>query len=156
VRKFVLTDFIMFDEEICNRSEDYALWFRIEHKYRIRYIDEKLVRYRVHGNNLSLRSAGSKIEVHLRNLQLIEQNAHLRPELGVFAEKGKSQIYGKLSRLYNSEKSLDSSLYWCKMLLLVDRPRFSLRFTKYLCFYIFLYFKKCLMPAKSKLNKHED
>lgn len=155
-RKFVLIDCLMFDEEIGNRSEDYALWFRIAHKYRIRYIDEKLVKYRVHGNNLSLRSSESKIEVHLRNLQLIEQNTLLHPELGMYAEKGKSQIYGKLSRLYYSENLLDSSLYWCKLLLRVDRPRFSPRFIKYLCFYIFLYITKCIVPARSKLNNHED
>lgn len=33
--------------------EDYPLWLKISQKYQIGFVDEFLVNYRIHGNNMS-------------------------------------------------------------------------------------------------------
>ncbi len=33
--------------------EDYEMWIRISHSYRLLYLPEMLIRYRIHGSNLT-------------------------------------------------------------------------------------------------------
>ena len=54
VKKSVLNDVGLFDENpIIRVGEDYELWLRISKKYKIKYIDLPLTRYRHHIGNIS-------------------------------------------------------------------------------------------------------
>jgi len=57
VRKSVIDDVGMMDEspEIFS-AEDYELWLRVAHKYRIKYVDFPLVRYRIHPGGYNKKS----------------------------------------------------------------------------------------------------
>ena len=55
IKKNVFDDIGIFDDDNPKifTAEDYELWLRISKKYKIRYIDKPLIKYRIHGNNLS-------------------------------------------------------------------------------------------------------
>jgi glycosyltransferase involved in cell wall biosynthesis len=54
VRKSVLEEVGPFNiEKFLHGAEDYEMWLRIAHRYRLVRIDEPLIRYRVHRNNLA-------------------------------------------------------------------------------------------------------
>ena len=55
IKKNVFDDIGIFDEDNPKifTAEDYEMWLRIAKKYKIKYIGEPLIKYRVHDNNLS-------------------------------------------------------------------------------------------------------
>ena len=54
IKRDVISNIGIFDEsQKFFTGEDYELWLRISKKYKIRYIDKPLIKYRIHGNNLS-------------------------------------------------------------------------------------------------------
>ena len=54
IKRDVISNIGIFDEsQKFFTGEDYELWLRISKKYKIRYIDKSLIKYRIHGNNLS-------------------------------------------------------------------------------------------------------
>jgi glycosyltransferase involved in cell wall biosynthesis len=53
-RKKCLDEVGLFDESITG-DDDWDMWIRISEKFRVGYIAEPLVKYRVHGENISLR-----------------------------------------------------------------------------------------------------
>ena len=69
VRKEVLNDIGIFDEsrEIFT-AEDYELWLRIARKYRVKYLDIPLIKYRIHsgayGDKRAIESIQLKIAVY--------------------------------------------------------------------------------------------
>jgi len=60
VRKSVIDDIGIFDTNpAILTAEDGELWMRITHKYRVKYIDLPLVKYRVHTSNIKKTAAAA-------------------------------------------------------------------------------------------------
>lgn len=71
VRKSCFEEFGVFDEDPELISvEDYDMWLRIASKYKLAHVDEKLVRYRVHENNISKNLARS----YFGEIKVLEAN----------------------------------------------------------------------------------
>lgn len=73
IRKKILDDIGVINEapELVG-AEDYELWLRITFRYKARYIDESLIRYRVHPGNLS----GNMKRVARRDFHVLQSIRH--------------------------------------------------------------------------------
>lgn len=137
--KTVLEEAGLFDETIGNRSEDYALWLRITSKTKIMYINQFLVKYRVDGNNLSIRTYYDRIEILLRNLDLVlpfTNNNDLKVRESAY--RGVEKIYAQLTKYYYFDKNFENSFRYCKNLIHVYKNKFTLKYAKYLLFYLYI------------------
>lgn len=53
VRRSVFDVVGLFDEDLVGGSEDHDMWLRIIEKFKIKYIDEPLFKYRIHDKQIS-------------------------------------------------------------------------------------------------------
>jgi GT2 family glycosyltransferase len=80
VRKSVLDDVGLFDEEIRYGSEDWDLWLRIAARYQFAFVPEPLAKYRYHASH---RSKEGHLRREQQTLEIIEKAARNYPkELG--------------------------------------------------------------------------
>lgn len=92
----------LFDEKLL--IEDWDMWLRIAHHYKIGYQDEVLAYYRFHGNNIS-----SQTELMLQNrFQIIEKWKKIEPSLHQ-ASLAYWQLYGLKSLM--KQKQLVPEFY---------------------------------------------
>jgi glycosyltransferase involved in cell wall biosynthesis len=137
--RYVLEEAGLFDEISGNRSEDYVLWLNVAHKYKIKYIDKVLISYRVHGNNLSLRSFADREELLLRNIEIISPYLYNQDKRIVESAKyGLATIYSKLTKLYYVNDRFVDSFQYCKMLISTFQRKLSFQYVKYLAFYFYV------------------
>lgn len=146
-RKDLLKEVGMFDLGCKNRSEDYALWIRIVQKCRIKYLNQNLISYCVHGKNLSIESYFDRIELLHRNYEIIKpfQNS-LDLKIHDAAKQGIVSIFGQLARYNYFDGNFSDSWKYCLKLLKLYPRRISVKYFKYLCFFIYIsvikFFKK--------------
>jgi GT2 family glycosyltransferase len=85
----------MFDERITRPStQDYDLWFRIARYYDLRYVDEQLTLYRVHGAN----SSTDHLMMAQDELYVIRKA--LRVDSTLMRKVGKHAVRRRLRELY--------------------------------------------------------
>ncbi len=139
--KDVLIESGLFDETVGNRSEDYILWLKIARNYEIGYLDQVLVGYRIHGDNLTVRSFKDKKELFLRNVQIISEYMNDGDKSIVrSANIGICANYIKLVKLFYMNDELSNSLFYCRKFLSNYYSKFSFKYIKGLIFYLYLLF----------------
>jgi len=75
VRRSILIEVGPFNVDTrLHGAEDYEMWLRIAHRYKLIGIDEPLVRYRVHRGNL----AGNRAKATLRGLYVLKSKSWSR------------------------------------------------------------------------------
>ncbi len=148
--KYILEQAGLFDETVGNRSEDYALWLKIACKTDIKYINQLLIKYRVDGNNLSIKTNFDRIEILLRNLELVSpflNNDNLRVRKSAY--RGIEMIYAQLTKYYYFERDFENSYHYCKYLIVFFNNKISLKYAKYLLFYLYISFLKIINKLKT-------
>lgn len=137
--KYILEECGLFDEAVGNKSEDFALMLRIASKYKIKYINQVLTSYRMHGNNLSYKNNAFKIEILFRTIELIEPYLkHVDNEIVKSAVDGITYIYAQLVKLYFFESDFEKSKKYCRKLILMYNKKVSFKYIKYLIFFLYI------------------
>jgi len=132
----------LFDETVGNRSEDYALWLRIAEKYKIKYVKQVLVSYRIHGNNLSNRTFEDLSAVLNRNIELISSYLQYEDDEVISSAKaGIAAIYNRFAIYKFYEKDFDSSFVYLKLSFSVYKGDFRVYYFKRVLFYLLLKIK---------------
>lgn len=132
----------LFDEEIGNRSEDYSLWLKIAEKYPIKYVKSVLVGYRIHGNNLSIRSFEDVSSVLNRNIELISEYLHHNDtKVRKAAKSGIAAIYNRLSIYKFYDNNNKEALTYLKKSFKEYFGDFKLYYLKRILFFLLIKFK---------------
>lgn len=107
VRKSVYDDIGLYKDEICFNSFDFNMWLRIANKYDIYFIDDILVKYRIHEEQMSQTYWWSDKKAKGRLATMLELLKVIALELGkgISSEKrlflsDKVQEYNKLASEY--------------------------------------------------------
>ncbi len=132
----------LFDEKVGNRSEDYALWLKITEKYKIKYLNEVLLGYRIHGNNLSTKSFSDVSEVLNRNIELISQYLNYDDKsIIAAAQSGIAAIYNRFAiyKFYDCE--FKDALKFLKKSFSKFKGEFKLYYLKRILFYLLIQYK---------------
>ncbi len=145
----VLEECGLFDENLGNRSEDYALWLKIAQKHEIKYINKILISYRKHQNNLSLRSFSDTTELLFRNIDILSPFLqHGDSKIVLSANVGLATIYSKLTKLFYLNNDILNSFQYCKKLLAYYPLKKSIKYFKYVLIYNYI---KLFKFIKTKL-----
>lgn len=99
IRREVLDEIGMFDSNL-KVAEEYDLFLRIAHKYRVDYIDQPLASYRVHANNWS----------HKRDIGIKEELSILDKWIGLDPSLKKS--IGKELRIKRTKRQIALLLFY--------------------------------------------
>ncbi|TCD12755.1 glycosyltransferase [Pedobacter frigidisoli] len=125
-------------------SEDFDLFIRFSEKYEVANIDEFLVKYRIHGNNITLKKSDSQIECELKIL------GNMQKALGMSADANLLNIH---LELFTSNIKLKHHFDYFKLLKTIklandESHRFNVeQFHKFI-------FQKCIELIKlQKANK---
>lgn len=141
----------MFDQEVGNRSEDYALWLKAAEKYKIKFIRDVLVSYRIHGKNLSHKSYEDIEAVTLRNMDHIRKYAHSQEKrIVIAAKRGLAAMHARLAKYAYINKNFKLAVKNIKKSLVLYSPKFSTYYIKCLFFYIIVKFK--MMTGSNKIG----
>jgi glycosyltransferase involved in cell wall biosynthesis len=139
VNKDTLFEIGLFDEDNGNRSEDWCVWIKIAEKYKIKYVNEALTSYRVHDNNLSMKSFSDEEELANRNIEiLLPFLNHADGKIVEAATSGLNLLYRKLVRLYYSNKYYSESIAYCKKFFSTYHKKLSLKYLKYFLLFFYL------------------
>lgn len=103
----LLKNEIQFDENKGHRAEDYYLWLKLAEKIQIYYLNKPLLKYRIHENNLSFKTADDVIELSEKVIS-IKKN-YLGPDLSTndYALDGILNEYSKLIKITFKNKKYD-------------------------------------------------
>jgi len=110
----------LFDENLANLAEDYALWLKASENNKIKYIDNNLIKYRKHTGNISFRNKSRRYNmlkntINLQSEYLESNNKKVRHN----AKIGVSLIYQELAYFYlYYNKYIKSFLYIFRTVLL--------------------------------------
>jgi len=142
VKKSTFTSAGMFEQELGKRGEDYLLWLNILKKFKIILLDEILIKYRIHHNNLSLQSYEERMKLLERTIDIREKYiSSENQDISFSAKKGCMEIYHELGKLALGKRNYkESSLYFLSYIKLLP-SRFSFEMLKYTV--ILLYVKIC-------------
>lgn len=144
VRRDVLEEVGLFDEHEGNRSEDWCVWIKIALKYKIKYVNRSLVSYRVHESNLSRKSYIDKIELAMRNIEILRPFLKNSDKKVIeSARKGLSLVYKKLTNLNYRNGFYNRSLGYCREYLRFSDRKFTFVHFKYLVLFLLLFILKC-------------
>ena len=101
VSKDVFLNVGLFDESHKSRGEDYDMWIRFaDSKYKVKYLTEPLVSYRVHTGNLSRKSFSDAQEVYEKNIELLAPySKNSNHEIAESANFGIRYAYRRLIRV---------------------------------------------------------
>jgi glycosyltransferase involved in cell wall biosynthesis len=139
VRKDVLLDAGLFDVSNGNRSEDWCVWIKIAEKFNIKYVNKSLVSYRIHDNNLSMKSFSDMMELAQRNIEiLLPYLNHPDKNIVKSARKGLSLIYRKMTNLNYRNGNYNISLKYCRKFIAFHDNRLSLVHLKYCLLLMYL------------------
>jgi len=97
-RRELLVDLGGFDETL-ERAQDYDLWLRFARRFKIRFVDEVLCRYRTHSGNIS--------DDRVRSLACVERILRR-----LYAEQalGASPFYRRLASIQRERASVEGGL----------------------------------------------
>jgi teichuronic acid biosynthesis glycosyltransferase TuaG len=143
--KNILIDLGCFTEENeGNKSEDYDLWMRVASKYKIKYINQVLISYRTNSNNITFSSFEYRRKLSFININLISPYLKSNePDLIKSAVYGLNMEYKNLSILYYKYNKIYGSLYYCKKLLVSFNEKYSIKYLKYISYFIYLLIRRC-------------
>lgn len=149
VHKDILIDVGLFDESNGNRSEDWCVWIKIAEKVNIKYVNKVLVSYRIHDNNLSMKTFSDKMELAQRNIEiLLPYLNHPDKKIVKSARCGLSLIFRKMTNLNYRNAYYSDSIKYCRKFLSFYKSKLSLIYLKYSIFLIFVTFLRFLRDNK--------
>jgi len=100
VSKDIFDKIGLFEEKHASRCEDYEMWIRMATEYKIKYINQALVSYRLHSGNLSRKSYSDAVEVYETNINiLLPFIKHFDAEVVKSANYGITFLYKRLIRV---------------------------------------------------------
>ena len=90
----------LFEEKHASRCEDYEMWIRMATAYKIKYINQVLVSYRLHSGNLSRKSYSDAVEVYEKNIDILTPFVnHSDKEVAGSANYGINFLYRRLIKV---------------------------------------------------------
>lgn len=132
----------MFEQTLGKRGEDYLLWLEILKNFKIILLEEILIKYRIHENNLSLQSYDERIKLLERTIDIRKEYlSSENQEISHSARIGCKEIYHELGKLTLAKKKYRSSSNYFFNYLRLLPLRVTFEFIKYSM--IFLYVKLC-------------
>ena len=136
MRKEIMLKTGGFEESLGIRGEDYVLWLNVAEINKIKFINEPLVRYRIHGDNLSLNSFNERLEMLKRTINIRSDFVnHQDISVSKGAINGIFKIRLEITKLYLINKHYISARKNLKQVLKLYKNKFSLRYLKYLIYY---------------------
>src|SRR5690606_9565292 len=149
--KKVFIEFGGFEDVVGRYGEDYFWWIKIAEKKPICYVEQNLVSYRVHSNNLSI----SKIE---DKILLFENTLKIRKDfitsqnnvIAHAAKKGVSFVALELTKMYYQAKDLKNSLLCASMFLNYYDNKFSILYIKVMVYFVTFHLLKFLRRTESE------
>jgi len=125
-----------FEETLGTRGEDYVLWLNVAKLKKIKYLNEPLVKYRIHSDNLSLRSFNERLEMLNRTIEIRSYFRDDKNELVRKASKtGISGIYLEMTKLFLINKNYIPARRSCMKMMKFYNNKLSFRYVKYLFYY---------------------
>lgn len=125
-----------FEDKMGIRGEDYLLWLNFAKRHKIRFINEPLVTYRIHENNLSLASYNERMGLLLRTIEirstfLSDSNKNIVKS----ATEGCLQIYREIVKISIRNKHYKIARTYSYILLKTYKHKVSFTFVKYIIYF---------------------
>lgn len=128
-----------FEEIFGYRGEDYLLWLKIAEKYPIKFINEKLINYRRHENNLSYLNINERIELLYKTAEIREKYLnHNESAIRVSAVRGLIPVYYELLRKCFKERRYIETRAVLKKRMEICPKKLSVKYIKFLLVYYLL------------------
>jgi teichuronic acid biosynthesis glycosyltransferase TuaG len=141
LKKDIFFKYGLFDESYGNLAEDYSLWLKIAEENKIKYIDDKLISYRIHNRNISSGEVDKREDILFKTIRLRSNYLGCKDIIvRRSAELGILKIYRELSLFYLYYKKYYKSLK-C-MIRSVKYSRFNSEFSY---FYLLAYYLKIIV-----------
>ena len=141
-----------YEQDLGFRGEDYVLWLKVASKYKIKYLNETLVDYRIHGNNYSMYSVEEKLK--LRENAISIRTKYLEgygKKADYSAREGIILALKEQCRLLYSIKDYKGAAEKSLQIIKLSNSKLNLKNKKIVVFYLYAKFLNLIKAQPSEI-----
>lgn len=139
-----------YEQNLGYRGEDYHLWLKFASENKIKYLNDTLVDYRIHGSNLSEFSVQEKIELQENTIRIRSEYLDgYSKEVNYASKEGIILALKEQVKLFIKMNDYHSAAHKSHKVIKLYNKRFSIKFIKNILLSFYLNFIKLF---KSKKN----
>lgn len=140
-----------FDEKDGRKAEDYILWLNVTDNEKIKFINRNLIKYRVHGNNISFRNSTNRISMLIKtyNIRKVYFDNSTEENIRICAQNGMASLLNELYKICYMNKMFYRSRVFLSKRISLQTDKFSVEYFKLLVKLTIINIKYYLRRIKS-------